>query len=240
MTAMKWLSAFMTATRYIVSDNSNPPPPHHHHQIDRRIRPTSPICSADLLGFCISLICSADLWGFCDFADSFCRLFGASGIPGHLIWRHHSKTCIIYFGTLDNTFSFYIGCSDWHHEVFFAQKDVFVVPWDSLSPTDQQCFNGIPVCICLLVAGFVGACKNNFPIRLTTAGQLWLQIRATGSVAHPPSTQSDGNGKPVCIHPHLLLAGFVCALKTNFLIRTSDKKCKEKIGPGMDPPPYDV
>ena len=23
--------------------------------------------------------------------------------------------CIIYFGTLDNTFSFYIGCSDWHH-----------------------------------------------------------------------------------------------------------------------------
>ena len=26
--------------------------------------------------------------------------------------------CIIYFGTLDNTFSFYIGYSDWHHEVF--------------------------------------------------------------------------------------------------------------------------
>ena len=26
--------------------------------------------------------------------------------------------CIIYFGTLDDTFSFYIGCSDWHHEVF--------------------------------------------------------------------------------------------------------------------------
>ena len=25
---------------------------------------------------------------------------------------------IIYFGTLDNTFSFYIGSSDWHHEVF--------------------------------------------------------------------------------------------------------------------------
>ena len=27
--------------------------------------------------------------------------------------------CIIFFGTLDNTFSFYFGCSDWHHEVFF-------------------------------------------------------------------------------------------------------------------------
>ena len=26
--------------------------------------------------------------------------------------------CIIYLGTLDNTFSFYIGSSDWHHEVF--------------------------------------------------------------------------------------------------------------------------
>ena len=26
--------------------------------------------------------------------------------------------CIIYFGTLDNTFFFSIGCSDWHHEVF--------------------------------------------------------------------------------------------------------------------------
>ena len=25
-------------------------------------------------------ICSADLWGFCDFAASFCRLVGASGI----------------------------------------------------------------------------------------------------------------------------------------------------------------
>ena len=26
--------------------------------------------------------------------------------------------CIIYFGTLDNTFSFYNACSDWHHAVF--------------------------------------------------------------------------------------------------------------------------
>ena len=25
---------------------------------------------------------------------------------------------IIYFGTLDNAFCFYIGCPDWHHEVF--------------------------------------------------------------------------------------------------------------------------
>ena len=26
--------------------------------------------------------------------------------------------CIIYFGTLDDAFSFYIGCSDWRHAVF--------------------------------------------------------------------------------------------------------------------------
>ena len=83
-------------------------------QIGGRIQPISPICSADLLGFCIPPICSADLWGFCDLADSFCRLVGVSGILGHLIGRCHSRMCIIYFGTLDNTFS----CSDWHHEVF--------------------------------------------------------------------------------------------------------------------------
>ena len=62
-------------------------------------------------------MCSADLWGFCDLADLFCRFVGASGILGHLIWRRHSRMCIIYFGTLDNTFLFYIG-SEWHHEVF--------------------------------------------------------------------------------------------------------------------------
>ena len=45
-----------------------PPPP----QIGGRIRPTSPICSADLLGFWILPTCSADLWGFCDLANSFC------------------------------------------------------------------------------------------------------------------------------------------------------------------------
>ena len=64
------------------------------------------------------------------------------------------------------------------------------------------------------------------PVRLTTAGQLWLQIRATGSAAHPPSTQSDGSGKPVCIH--LLPASFACVVKTIFLHRTSDKNCKKK------------
>ena len=68
---------------------STPPPP----QIGDRIRPTSPICSADLFGFCNS-------------ADSFCRLVGASGILGHLIWRRHCKMCIIYFRALDNTFLF--------------------------------------------------------------------------------------------------------------------------------------
>ena len=44
-----------------------PPPP---RQIGGHIRPTLPICSADLLGFC-------------DFADSFCHIVGASGILGH-------------------------------------------------------------------------------------------------------------------------------------------------------------
>ena len=33
------------------------------------------------------------------------------------------------------------------------------------------------------------------PIRLNTTGQLWLQIRATGSAAHPPNAQLDGNVK---------------------------------------------
>ena len=47
----------------------NTPPP----KIGGRIWPTSPISSADLLGFWISPICSADLRGFCEFADSFCR-----------------------------------------------------------------------------------------------------------------------------------------------------------------------
>ena len=63
------------------------------------------------------------------------------------------------------------------------------------------------------------------PIRWTSAGQLWLQIRATGCAAHPPSTQSDGNRKPVC--SHLLPASFVCAVKPIFLLRTSDKTCKK-------------
>ena len=43
--------------------------------------------------------------------------------------------CIIYFGTLDNTFSFYIGSSDWHHEVFLLPRETrisgplgFIVP----------------------------------------------------------------------------------------------------------------
>ena len=46
--------------------------------------------------------------------------------------------CIIYFGTLDNTFSFYIGSSDWHHEVFLLPRERRIsVPWDSLSPSDQ-------------------------------------------------------------------------------------------------------
>ena len=60
----------------------------------------------------------------------------------------------------------------------------------------------------------------------------WPQTRATGSAAHPPSTQLDGNGKPVCIH--LLPASFVCAVKMIFLLRTSDKKCKTKwdLAPG--------
>jgi hypothetical protein len=44
----------------------------------------------------------------------------------------------IYFGTLDNTFSFYIGCSDWHYEVFLLPtKRLSVVRWDSLSHDGQ-------------------------------------------------------------------------------------------------------
>ena len=31
--------------------------------------------------------------------------------------------CIIYFGTVDNTFFFYIGSLDWHHEVFLLPTE---------------------------------------------------------------------------------------------------------------------
>ena len=44
--------------------------------------------------------------------------------------------CIIHFGTLDNTFSFYIGCSDWHHEVFLLPTKRRVS--GPLSPTDKS------------------------------------------------------------------------------------------------------
>ena len=44
--------------------------------------------------------------------------------------------CIIYFGTLDNTFSFYIGSSQWLHEVFLLPTETrvsgplgFIVPY---------------------------------------------------------------------------------------------------------------
>ena len=69
--------------------------------------PPPPKLAADLadlfcrfVGFLNLPICSANSLGFCDFADLFCPLVGASGILGHLIWRCHSKMCIIYW-TLD-------------------------------------------------------------------------------------------------------------------------------------------
>ena len=96
----------------------------------------------------------------------------------------------------------------------------------SLAPPPGMKKHGPPSC-CPPPSGLAQG-----PIKWTTAGQLWLQIRATGSAAHPPSTQSDGNGKPACIH--LLPASFVCAVKTIFLLRTSDKKCK-KMDPGIEP-----
>ena len=48
----------------------------------------------------------------------------------------------------------------------------------------QRCFNGRPVCICLLVAGFVGAWNHEFPIRLTTAGQVTKSVWA--GIEPPP------------------------------------------------------
>ena len=38
-------------------------------------------------------------------------------LPPHALHGFMGDVFII-FGTLDNAFSFYIGCSDWHHEVF--------------------------------------------------------------------------------------------------------------------------
>ena len=93
-----------------------PPPP----QIGGPIRPTSPICSADL-------------WDFCDLADSFCRLVGASGTLGHLVWRCHSKMCSFTLGHSIIPLVVQIGTM----KCFYCpQKDASVVPWDSLSPDD--------------------------------------------------------------------------------------------------------
>ena len=61
----------------------NPPPP----QIGGRIQPTSPICSANLLGFWTSPICSADLRGFCEFADSFCRHRVSGSLCAFILFR---------------------------------------------------------------------------------------------------------------------------------------------------------
>ena len=98
------------ATRMFIIVATPPTPPKSAAKFGRPRRFVPPICFADLLGFC-------------DFADSFCRLVGASGILGHLIWRYQPKICIMYFGTLDITFSFDIGSSDWHHEVFLLPTE---------------------------------------------------------------------------------------------------------------------
>ena len=45
-------------------------------------------------------------------------IFQQNSFPVPWILVRGSKHTFIYFGTLDNTFSFYMGCSDWHHEVF--------------------------------------------------------------------------------------------------------------------------
>ena len=49
---------------------------------------------------------------------------------------------LIYLWTLDNTVFFYIGCSDWYHQVPCPQNDTSVVPWDSLSPDDKIFLRG--------------------------------------------------------------------------------------------------
>ena len=40
--------------------------------------------------------------------------------------------CIIFFGTLDNTFSFFFGSSDWHHEVCMHQH------WGTMNPRGPE------------------------------------------------------------------------------------------------------
>ena len=61
--------------------------------------------------------------------------------------------CIIFFGTLDNTFSFYIGVQIGTMNCFYCpHKDASVVPWDSLSPDDQS-FLWDKYLVCLLGFG---------------------------------------------------------------------------------------
>ena len=81
--------------------------------------------------------CTA-LWGFCDLAVSFCRLVGASGILGRLIWWHHSKMCSFTLGHWVTPFlSILVVQSGTMKCFYFPQKDASVVHWDSLSRDDQ-------------------------------------------------------------------------------------------------------
>jgi hypothetical protein len=58
--------------------------------------------------------------------------------------------CIIYFGTVDNTFFFYIGSSDWHHEVFLLPTERRISgPLGFIVPV------GVPICFPFIEASML-------------------------------------------------------------------------------------
>jgi hypothetical protein len=72
-------------------------------------------------------------------ADTFCRLVEASGILGHLIWSCHSKMCSFTLGHWIIPFLSILVVQIGTMKCFYCpQKDASVVPWDSLTPDDQN------------------------------------------------------------------------------------------------------
>ena len=201
----------------------------------------------------------------------------------------------IYFGTLDNTFSFYIGCSDWHYEVFLLPtKRLSVVRWDSLSH-DGQIFlrdknpdagQGAVCDLCVRSARpsvffsrHSSSTSSSAPQSVDSGLQVPSGLLVVSGAATSLATESVESGvveplasvaesstaatgpatgslqidycRPalvaeqshrVCCTPtqHTVRweweacvqssfpASFVCAVKTIFLLRTSDKKCKKQ------------
>ena len=102
-----------------------PPPPPFGGQI----QPNLPKSSAELLGFWILPKCYTNLLGFCILGLQ----WGNSGVA----WQRMTCECIMKWGP---PFMFFMSVVqiDTMKCFYCPQKDVSLVPWDSLSPADQK------------------------------------------------------------------------------------------------------